>query len=79
VPYWLLNRGLGSVDAFPATVIGMLDPVVAGVAAYAILSETLQPAQVTGVIVLLVTLVYLKRSEGSLVRSGPARARPEQM
>jgi drug/metabolite transporter, DME family len=71
LPYWLLNRGLRSVDAFPATVVGMLDPVVAGAAAFVMLGEILQPLQIAGVVVLLVTLGYMKLNDRALVRSAP--------
>jgi drug/metabolite transporter, DME family len=58
VPYWLLVHGLKHVDAFPATVIGILDPMVAGIAAYLLIDEHLQVLQIIGIAVLLTAIVH---------------------
>lgn len=80
VPYWLLNKGLRYVDAFPATIIGMLDPVVAGVAAFIMLGEVLQPLQIAGVAMLLITIGYMKRNDRALLAiSRPSAARGSQV
>ncbi|AEH11145.1 MULTISPECIES: EamA family transporter [Protofrankia] len=71
VPYWLLLRGLRQVDAFPATVIGMLDPVVAGLAAYLLVDERLALPQLAGIALLLVALVHMHCNERFLLRERP--------
>jgi len=52
LPYWLLLYGLRHVHALPATVIGMLDPLTAGVFAYWLLGETLTAANIIGIAVI---------------------------
>ncbi len=62
VPYWLYLYGLKSVDAFPATVIGMLDPVIAGITAYLLVGEEMRSLQIIGVALLLGAILYTKKN-----------------
>ncbi len=59
------------MDAFPATVIGMLDPVVAGLAAYLLVDERLALPQLAGIALLLVALVHMHCNERFLLRERP--------
>jgi drug/metabolite transporter (DMT)-like permease len=65
VPFGLYLTGLRSVAPTQATITGMLEPVVSGLAAYFFLGETLRGAQIAGgiLIVLAVVLLQVKRSE----------------
>jgi drug/metabolite transporter (DMT)-like permease len=65
VPFGLYLTGLRSVAPTQATITGMLEPVVGGLAAYFFLGETLRGAQIAGgiLIVLAVVLLQVKRSE----------------
>jgi len=58
IPYWLLMFGLRHIDALSATIIGMLDPVAAGIIAWLLIGERLTPGNITGIaiIILAVTL-----------------------
>ena len=66
VPYWLYLEGLRTIDPFPATVVGMLDPVFAGLTAYALLGERFDPPQVAGMALVCAVIVYLKRNEAAV-------------
>lgn len=75
VPYWLYLEGLRTIDPFPATVIGMLDPVFAGLTAYALLGESFDPPQLAGMALIGAVIVYLKRNEAAVGgRTVPAAA-----
>jgi len=63
LPYWLLLYGLRHVHALPATVIGMLDPLTAGVFAYWLLGETLTAANLTGIAVIIVAVCVFTARE----------------
>ncbi len=63
LPYWLLLYGLRQVHALPATVIGMLDPLTAGVFAYYLLGETLTAANLTGITVIIVAVCVFTAKE----------------
>lgn len=69
VPYWLYLEGLRVIEPFPATVIGMLDPVFAGVTAYLLLGESFAWPQTVGMALVCAVIVYLKRNEAAI---GPA-------
>ncbi|WP_431689300.1 EamA family transporter [Hahella sp. NBU794] len=62
IPYWLLMYGLRHVDALPATIIGMFDPLVAGLVAYALVGERLTVVNMVGigVIIVAVCLITIK-------------------
>ncbi len=63
VPFWLYIAGLKYIEAFPATIVGMLDPVVAGLAAFLLLGEILSGLQIVGVVVVFGVIATLKRRE----------------
>ncbi len=66
IPYWLLLYGLRYVHALPATVMGMLDPLTAGLFAFVLLGEVLTIANMIGVAVIIasVCLFTAKQSRG---------------
>lgn len=53
LPYWLLLYGLRHVNALPATVVGMLDPLTAGVFAFLLLGEVLTVANLFGIAIII--------------------------
>ncbi|NUB15109.1 EamA family transporter, partial [Azospirillum brasilense] len=65
-PYWLYLEGLKTIEPFPATVIGMLDPVFAGVTAFLLLGETFELPQLAGMVVVCAVIVFLKRNESAV-------------
>jgi len=58
--------GLRYVHALPATVIGMLDPLTAGVFAYWLLGETLSVANLIGIAVIIVAVCVFTAKEARL-------------
>ncbi|NQE85992.1 EamA family transporter [Nocardia terpenica] len=62
LPCLLLFKGLGGVSAFPATVVGVLEPVVAAICAYVVLHENLSLQQMAGGVVVVCAAVYAPRS-----------------
>ncbi len=64
IPYWLLMYGLRHVDALPATIVGMLDPVAAGLLAFILIGETLTGGHITGIALILLAILFLTRSQG---------------
>ncbi len=65
-PYLLYLEGLKTIEPFPATVIGMLDPVFAGVTAFVLLGESFEPLQLAGMAVVCAVIVFLKRNESAV-------------
>ena len=61
LPYFLYLEGLKRVPSFPATVIGMLDPVSAWLAAALILNEALESLQVVGMLIISSLVLAVKR------------------
>lgn len=57
VPYWLLMYGLRHVNALPATIIGMLDPVAAGAIAYLIVGERLTAGNLLGIAIIILAVI----------------------
>ena len=64
IPYWLLMYGLRHVDALPATIVGMLDPVAAGLLAFILIGETLTGGHITGIALILLAISFPTRSQG---------------
>ena len=60
--YSLFNRGLRGVRASTASTLGLVEPVVAAVLAYALLGETLGPAGLFGAGLILLGLLLIVRS-----------------
>lgn len=65
-PYLLYLEGLKTIEPFPATVIGMLDPVFAGVTAFVLLGESFELLQLAGMAVVCAVIVVLKRNESAV-------------
>ncbi|MCC5662406.1 DMT family transporter [Nostoc sp. CHAB 5784] len=61
LPNWLYLEGLRYINAFPATIIGMLEPVSAGIVAFMLLKETLEPLQLIGMAGICGVILYLKK------------------
>lgn len=57
--YWLFQMGLRSVSATVASIVGLLDPLVAALLAWGLLGETLAPAGLIGAILLMVSIYLL--------------------
>ena len=63
IPYWLLMYGLRQVDALPATIIGMLDPVAAGAIAYLLVGERLTAGNVAGIAIIIAAVAMASLTE----------------
>ena len=64
IPYWLLMYRLRHVNALPVTIVGMLDPVAAGLLAFILIGETLTGGHITGIALILLAISFLTRSQG---------------
>jgi len=60
--YWLLQSGLRSVSATTASIVSMLDPLVAAVLAWVLFGETLAAAGIGGAVLLLLSIFLLSVS-----------------
>ncbi|WP_169950796.1 DMT family transporter [Microbispora sp. H11081] len=69
--YWLFFAGLRVVSGTTASVLSLLEPLVAAVIGVALLGERVSAVQAGGAAVLLCALAWLSRSE---LRGEPARA-----
>ena len=63
LPYWLYLEGLRYIDPFPATIIGMLDPVFAALTAYLLLGELLELPQAGGMLLVCVVIAFIGRAD----------------
>lgn len=59
--YWLFQTGLRSIPATTASLIGMLDPLVAAILAWALFGETLQASGILGAGLMMASIVLLSR------------------
>ena len=57
--YWLFQKGLRSVSATAASIVGMLDPLVAALLAWLLFGETLAATGIIGAALLLASIVFL--------------------
>lgn len=57
--YWLFQMGLRSVSATAASIVSMLDPLVAALLAWGLYGETLAAAGVVGAALLILSIVLL--------------------
>lgn len=57
--YWLFQMGLRSVSATAASIVGLLDPLVAAVLAWGLFGETLAAAGLAGAILLMMSIFLL--------------------
>ncbi|MBX3086296.1 MAG: EamA family transporter [Anaerolineae bacterium] len=60
--YWLFQMGLRSVSATTASIVGMLDPVVAALLAWLLFGETLAPSGIIGAALLILSIFLLSLS-----------------
>jgi DME family drug/metabolite transporter len=63
--YWIFQMGLRSVSASAASIIGMLDPLVAALLAWGFFGETLAPSSIFGAILLILSIFLLSREENA--------------
>jgi drug/metabolite transporter (DMT)-like permease len=75
IPYWLLMYGLRHVDALPATIIGMLDPLATGVIAYLLLGETLTTGNLCGIAIIIAAVSLAARLEDNRKSTSPTPIR----
>jgi drug/metabolite transporter, DME family len=61
--YWLFQMGLRSVSASAASIIGMLDPLVAALLAWGLFGETLAPSSIIGAILLIFSIFLLSQDK----------------
>jgi DME family drug/metabolite transporter len=59
--YWLFQMGLRTVPATAASIISMLDPLVAALLAWALFGETLTPGGIAGAALLLSSIFVLRK------------------
>ena len=57
--YWLFQMGLRSVSATVASIVGLLDPLVAALLAWGLFGETLAPAGIVGAVLLMISIYLL--------------------
>src|SRR5258708_7174407 len=62
--YWLFQKGLRSVSATAASIVSMLDPVVAAALAWALFGETLAGTGIAGAILLILSVFLLATDNG---------------
>jgi DME family drug/metabolite transporter len=79
IPYWLLMYGLRQVDALPATIIGMLDPVAAGVIAWFLVGERLTLGNMAGICIIItaVTMASFVESGGKTFAGNSTKGRSQ--
>jgi hypothetical protein len=65
VPYFLTLTGLRGLNASTSSVIGMLEPIFAGIFAWWCLSESFNQVQLLGAVVILVGIYLADRSRAS--------------
>jgi DME family drug/metabolite transporter len=59
IAYWMFQKGLRSVSATAASIIGMLDPVVAALLAWILFGETLAASGIAGALLLVLSIILL--------------------
>ena len=65
LPFGLYNRGIAMIRSTRASVTATLEPLIAGVISYHFLGETMEPLQLLGAGVVIVSVVLLQISGGS--------------
>ena len=66
IPYLLVVGGLRRLDASKASVMGMLEPVFAGVFAWIWLGQSWSPIQLTGGLIVLIGIYIADRTKNSV-------------
>jgi DME family drug/metabolite transporter len=59
IAYWMFQKGLRSVSATVASIISMLDPVVAALLAWILFGETLAASGIAGALLLVLSIILL--------------------
>ncbi len=70
LPFGLYNYGIRAIRATYASVTAMLEPVCAAVFAYAALGEVLEPLQIAGGLLVIVSVVLIQARAAVLPRTG---------
>lgn len=65
LPFGLYNLGIASIKAVHASVTATLEPVFAGLMAYALLGEVLEPWQTLGAVLVILSIITLQSLTGS--------------
>ena len=73
LPFGLYNYGIRAVRATYASVTAMLEPVCAAVFAYAVLGEVLEPLQIAGGLLVIVSVVLIQARGTGPARNGSAK------
>jgi len=60
LPFGLYNIGIGSIEATHASITATLEPVFAGVIAYVLLNEVLEPWQSLGAVLVILSVLMLQ-------------------
>ena len=64
VAYWFFQKGLRTVSATAASIISMLEPVVAAVLAWILFDETLAATGIIGAGLLIMSIFLLTMEKG---------------
>jgi drug/metabolite transporter (DMT)-like permease len=78
IPFGFYLKGMERIRATRASIIASWEPVVAGIAAYFVLNEGLQPLQISGGIGVIVALVILQISKERKAPSPPLEIRQKE-
>jgi drug/metabolite transporter, DME family len=63
--YWMFQKGLRVVSATAASIVGMLDPVVAALLAWVLFGETLNARGMAGAVLLLLSIFLLSTNKAT--------------
>ena len=78
VPFLLVLLAVGRLGPARVGLIGMLEPVGAGIIAWVLLGESLNTAQVIGSLIVLVGIALAETSRQAAQRPRPARPAPDE-
>ncbi|HWR90375.1 MAG TPA: EamA family transporter [Dissulfurispiraceae bacterium] len=62
IPFGLYNEGIARIGATRASITATLEPVMAGVLSFVVIGEVLEPVQIGGAGLVIVSIVFLQRS-----------------
>jgi len=62
VPYILVTTAIKNINASTTSVIGMLEPILAGIFAWVMLSETFNAIQLIGAVIVLVGIYFADKA-----------------
>lgn len=78
IPFGFYFKGIERVRATRTSITATWEPVVAGIAAYIVLGEVLQPLQVLGGIGVIAAIVLLQTDREKSPPPGPSEIRPRE-